>query len=55
MNLFKVANEFIQKIGHLINNLEIQENLQQKAITTIQEKFSMETIALTLKKSLHGA
>ena len=48
-------NEFIQKIGLLINNLEIQENLQQKAITTIQEKFSMETIALTLKKSLHGA
>ena len=48
-------NEFIQQISQLINNKEIKENLQQKAISTIQEKFSMETIALTLKKSLHGA
>ena len=48
-------NEFIQQISQLINNKEIKENLQLKTITTIQEKFSMETIALTLKKSLHGA
>ena len=48
-------SEFIKQISELINNVELQKKLQQKAITTIQQKFSMETIALTLKKSLYVA
>lgn len=48
-------NEFIQKISQLLQNEELQKNLQQKALTTIQEKFAMETIAFTLKESLYGA
>ena len=48
-------NEFIQKICQLIDNIDSQKKLQQKAIDTIQQKFTMEPIALSLKKSLHGA
>ena len=47
--------EFIEQIGQLINNVEIQKKLQHKAITTTRQKFSMETIAFTLKKSLYVA
>ena len=48
-------NEFIQQICQLIDNVDSQKKLQQKAIDTIQQKFTMEPIALSLKKSLHGA
>ena len=48
-------NEFIQQICQLIDNIDSQKKLQQKAIDTIQQKFTMEPIALSLKKSLHGA
>lgn len=48
-------SEFIQQICQLIDNVDSQKKLQQKAIDTIQQKFTMEPIALSLKKSLHGA
>ncbi len=48
-------NEFIQHICQLIDNVDSRKKLQQKAIDTIQQKFTMEPIALSLKKSLYGA
>jgi glycosyltransferase involved in cell wall biosynthesis len=48
-------NEFIDQISYLFENPTSLKKIQQKAMDTIQQKFSMESIALILKQSLHDA